>query len=172
MEYRLLINGELVVGKLAVDVINPATGQVFAQASRADAEQLEQAIEAGQRAFLKWSRRSYSERGDCLLRFAAVIEARIDQFADLLTREQGKPLVRARHEMEVTVAALRYYAAQSLQPRVLRASAAELVIEQRHPQGVVAAISSWNFPVILLMHKVGAALIAGNCVIAKPAPGR
>lgn len=170
MDYRLLIDGELVAGKLALDVINPATGQVFAQAARADAGQLEQAIAAGRRAFPAWSQRSYAERGGYLLRFAAVIEARIDQFADLLTREQGKPLARARHEMEVTVAALRYYAAQSLPSRVLRAGATELVIEQRHAQGVVAAISSWNFPVILLMHKVGAALIAGNCVIAKPAP--
>jgi len=170
MDYRLLIDGELVRGNLALDVINPATGLVFASAARADAAQLEQAIDAGQRAFPDWSRRSYVERSAYLQRFAAGIEVRLEEFAHLLTREQGKPLVRARHEMTVTIAALRYYAAQDLQPRVLRASADELVIEQRHAQGVVAAISSWNFPVILLMHKVGAALISGNCVIAKPAP--
>jgi len=87
----------------------------------------------------------------------------------LLTLEQGKPLAQAAHEIGGTIAALRYFAAQTLEPHVIRATDLERITEHRAPLGVVAAITPWNFPMILLMLKVAPALVTGNTVIAKPA---
>ncbi len=170
MQYGLLIDGACVEGASTLDVINPATGQLLAAAPRASAAQAEQAIAAARRAFPAWAQRSYADRRGYLEKFAAAISARTEDFARLLTQEQGKPLEQARGEVMGMIAALSYYAAQELSPKVLRDTAAERIVEQRYPLGVVAAITPWNFPLLLLMVKLAPALITGNTVIAKPAP--
>jgi acyl-CoA reductase-like NAD-dependent aldehyde dehydrogenase len=170
MAYGLLIAGELVDGASTLDVINPATGQPLATAPRASAEQAEQAIAAAKNAFPAWSSRSYAERRVYLEKFAEALSQRVDEFARLLTQEQGKPLDQAKSEVLGTIAALTYYAAQELTPKILRETAQERIIEQRYPLGIVAAITPWNYPLLLLMVKLAPALITGNTVIAKPAP--
>lgn len=170
MAWKLLIDGALVDGAATLDVVNPATGKSFATAPKADQTQAEQAIAAAKRAFPAWAALSYAERAKKVSDFAEAIHARETEFARLLTQEVGKPLPEAGFEVEETVDALRFFAAQDIKPKVLRENAEELIIEQRYPQGVVAAITPWNFPLALLAYKIGAALIAGNSVIAKPAP--
>lgn len=170
MDYRLLIDGRLVAGAGTLEVVNPATARPFATAPRADAALAEQAIAAARRAFTGWARLSYAERGGCLTRLGDAIEARRDDFARLLTQEQGKPLPQARSELAAAMEALRYYAGQALEPTVLRETATDRIVEQHYPLGVVAAITPWNFPLLLLMLKMAPALITGNTVIAKPAP--
>ena len=170
MDYHLLIDGMLVPGASTLEVVNPATGRVLVQAPRADAAQAEQAVAAARRAFPAWAALGFAERGAYLERFAAAIEARAEDFARLLTLEQGKPLDQARGEVGASIAALAYYAQQQLEPRVLRETAAERIVEQRYPLGVVAAITPWNYPLLLLMVKMAPALVTGNAVIAKPAP--
>lgn len=170
MQYRLLINGQLVEGATAMDVINPADGEPFTSCPRADATQAEQAIMAARRAFGAWRDRPVEQRGTCLEELADAMEGQRNQLARLLTQEQGKPLAEAQSEVEASVAALRYHAGIRLAPRILKDSSDEQVIEQRYPLGVVAAIVPWNYPLLLLTLKLAPALIAGNCVIAKPAP--
>lgn len=170
MTHKLLIDGQLVDGAATIDVVNPATGGLLVSAPRASAEQAEQAIASAKRAFPAWAATSFEERRACMERFAAAIEARSDEFARLLTQEQGKPLDQAYYEMMSAIAALNHYAQQVLEPKVLRESASERIIEQRYPLGVVAAITPWNFPVAMLMWKIAPALITGNTVIGKPAP--
>jgi acyl-CoA reductase-like NAD-dependent aldehyde dehydrogenase len=85
-------------------------------------------------------------------------------------QEQGKPLPQALWEIEFSVAALRYDAVLDLPAEVLHEDAARKVVRLRKPLGVVAAITAWNVPMILLAVKVGPALLAGNTVVAKPAP--
>ncbi|PNU03610.1 aldehyde dehydrogenase family protein [Novosphingobium guangzhouense] len=170
MPYRLLIDGALVPGASSIDVVNPATGQVLMQAPRADEAQAEQAVAAARQAFPGWAALGYGRRSTLLDALAGAIEERIDDFARLLTQEQGKPLAEARGEVMATIAALTYYAQLELEPRVLRETAAERIVEQRYPLGVVAAITPWNYPLLLLMVKLAPALITGNTVIAKPAP--
>lgn len=170
MDYQLLIDGTLVPGASTLEVVNPATGQVFARAPRADEAQAEQAVAAARRAFPAWAALGFAERGRCLERLAAAIEARAEDFARLLTQEQGKPLDQARGEVGASISAIAYYAGQQLEPRVLRETAAERIVEQRYPLGVVAAITPWNYPLLLLVVKMAPALVTGNAVIAKPAP--
>src|SRR5262249_29420277 len=105
-----------------------------------------------------------------LARRAAAREAAHAQFARLVPEEQGKPLPQALWEVARSIAALRYFATLDLPPEVLKEDATQKVVRQRKPLGVVAAITPWNFPVFLLMIKVAPALLAGNTVVAKPAP--
>lgn len=170
MSYKLLIDGALVDGASDIEVVNPATGIAFANAPRADEQQAQTAVAAAKRAFPGWAALGFAQRRGYLDALAKAIRARIDDFARILTQEQGKPLKEARQEVLGAIAALAYYAPLELEPRILRDTADERIIEQRYPLGVVAAITPWNYPLLLLMVKLAPALITGNTVIAKPAP--
>lgn len=168
--FRLLIDGKLVDGASTLDVVNPATGSVFATCARADAGQLDEAVAAAKQAFPGWAAKPFSERRDRLERWADAIEARQDDFARLLTQEQGKPLPQAIYEMAGTIGLLRTFAAMELDNEVLRDDGVTKIIRQWTPLGVVAAITPWNFPMLLLMMKLAPGLAAGNTMVAKPAP--
>lgn len=169
-EYRMLVDGELVGGSSAFDVINPATAESFAQCPKADEGMVESAVAAAKRAFPAWSATPIEDRAALVSRLADSLEARAGEFASLLTREQGKPLDQAMYEIMGSVFTLRAFTAMRLEPRMLKNEGGNTVIEHRTPLGVVAAITPWNFPVILLMNKLGPALVAGNTMVAKPAP--
>lgn len=168
--YQLLIDGQLVDGAETLDVINPATGDVFQTAPRASEAQLHQALAAAKQAFPQWSRTSPEKRKEALLALASGIEARMDEFAQTLTNEQGRPLAQAKGEVYATVQTIRVVANMSLEPKVLRETEQSRVVEYLAPLGVVATITPWNFPLLLLIHKIAPALLAGNTVVAKPAP--
>ena len=169
-DYKLLIGGALVEGTRSIDVINPATGEPFAHCPVADEHQLNEAVAGAAAAFPAWSAKTVAERAGLIGALADALEARADEFARLLTMEQGKPLDQATYEIIGSVFVLRAFAGMNLKPRVIRDNGQGKVIEVRSPLGVVAAITPWNFPVILLMNKLGPALLAGNTVVAKPAP--
>ncbi|MEE4453654.1 aldehyde dehydrogenase family protein [Novosphingobium resinovorum] len=153
-----------------MDVVNPASGVTFATAPRADAGQAEQAIASARRAFPDWAALGFPARRRYIRDFADAMRSRSDDLARLLTMEQGKPLHEARQEVAGAIAAIDHYADLELVPRVLRETTNERIIEQRYPLGVVAAITPWNYPLLLLMVKLAPALVTGNAVIAKPAP--
>lgn len=168
--YTLLIDGQAHAGSGTFDVINPATGNAFAQCPRADESLLNQAVASAKAAFPEWSRTPAAERARMVHALADAMEARLEEFARLLTSEQGKPLGQAQYELMASVGTLRTFAEMKIEPRTLRDDDRGTVIEHRTPLGVVAAITPWNFPVILLMNKVGPALVAGNTMVVKPAP--
>src|SRR6516165_5371327 len=169
-DFRLLIDGRLVKGAGTLDVINPATGRTLTAAPRADRDQLAQAVAAAKAAFSAWSATPLPQRAALLVKLAEALEAQQGLFARLLTQEQGKPLPQALDEIASSIAAIRYFAALDLTPEVLKEDAARKVVRQHKPLGVVAAITPWNFPVLLLIFKVAPALLAGNTLVAKPAP--
>src|SRR5262245_2549615 len=169
-DFRLLIGGKLVEGAGTLDVINPATGRVLTTAPRADRGQLEQAVAAAKAAFPSWAATPLRVRGGLLVQLADALEAEQSEFARLLTQEQGKPLPQAQWEIAQSISTLRYFAALDLPPVVLKEDTTQKVVRQHKPLGVVAAITPWNFPVILLIFQAAPALLAGNTVVAKPAP--
>jgi acyl-CoA reductase-like NAD-dependent aldehyde dehydrogenase len=169
-DFRLLINGKLVPGADTLDVINPATGRTLTAAPRADRAQLEEAVAAAKAAFPAWSATRLRQRAALLVKLADALEAQQDQFARLLTEEQGKPLPQALWEIAFSIAVLRYFATLDLPLEVLKEDGTQKVVRQHRPLGVVAAITPWNLPLLLLLIKVGPALLAGNTVVAKPAP--
>ena len=93
-----------------------------------------------------------------------------DEFAHLQTQEHGRPLPQAQWEIAQSIAVLRYFATLDLPLEVLKEDGTQKVVRQHRPLGVVAAITAWNVPMILLTIKVAPALLAGNTVVAKPAP--
>ncbi|NKJ43966.1 aldehyde dehydrogenase family protein [Novosphingobium sp. SG720] len=169
-QFSLLIDGQLVPGAATFDVINPATEAVLTQAPRADQAQLDAAVAAAKRAFPAWAARSQDDRAALIDQLADAVMARIEEFAQLLTAEQGKPLDQARNEIYGTVFVLKAFAGMRITDKVLREEGGNTVIEHRTPLGVCAAITPWNFPVVLLANKLGPCLLAGNTMVAKPAP--
>ena len=169
-EFKLLIGGRLVDGTSTLDVINPATGEVFVKCPRASAKQAEQAIAAAKAAFPAWSSKTWKERSASLLQLADALEDAIEELSPLLTQEQGKPRFGADFEVRESARILRVFAAMELPDKVLHTDTAGRAIETRAPLGVVAAITPWNFPLILLANKLGPGLQCGNTMILKPAP--
>lgn len=170
-EFKLLIGGKLVPGAAGtVDVINPATEKVVAACPRADVAQANQAVAAAKAAFPAWAAKPIAERRALLMKLADAIDARVQELAPLLTQEQGKPLGGAFFELMVASANIRGIAAHDLPPVVLKDDAQSKVVRVRSPLGVVAAITPWNFPVIMMVTKLAPALLAGNTIVVKPAP--
>src|ERR1700737_2795999 len=169
-DFQLLIDGTLVGGAGTLDVINPATGRILTAAPRADRAQLERAVAAAKTASPRGSATPLRGRGALLAKLAEALEAEQRDFARLLTEEQGKPLPQALDEIIFSVATIRYFATCDLPPEVLKEDATKKVVRQRRPLGVVAAITPWNLPVLILMIEIAPALLAGNTVVIKPAP--
>lgn len=170
MKFRLLINGDLVDGADAMEVIDPTRAEAFERSPRGDTQQAETAIAAAQRAQRPWAELGFEGRRPYLEGFADALDRETGSIAEVLTRERGGPLADCEAEVRRAAAAIRYFAGQVLVDRVLRDTSSERIVAQRYPQGVVAAITPWNRPMTLLSFKVGPALITGNTVIAKPAP--
>lgn len=168
--FKLLVNGQLVDGASRFDVVNPATGEAFAQCPKADEALLEQAIAAARAAFPAWAATSIEERANKVAALADALEARTAEFARLLTTEQGKPLEQATYEVMGAVGGLRTFAAMRPETRVMRDEGGAKLMEIRKPLGVVAAITPWNFPLMLMVNKIAPALVCGNTVVGKPAP--
>jgi acyl-CoA reductase-like NAD-dependent aldehyde dehydrogenase len=168
--YHMIIGGARVLGASSIDVINPATEKVLATCPRADIGLLEEAVAAAKAAFPGWAALPMATRRVQLMRIADAMEARAEEIAQLLTAEQGKPLADAMNEVGGSIYMLRGIAALDLPLEVVKDDDTGRVIRHRTPLGVVAAITPWNYPVFILVVKAVSAILAGNTVVAKPAP--
>jgi acyl-CoA reductase-like NAD-dependent aldehyde dehydrogenase len=169
-DFRLLINGHLVPGAATMDIINPATGAVIAKSPRADGAQLDAAVSAAKAAFPAWSALPIAARRNAIKAIADGLLSRLEELAQLLTSEQGRPIAQARDEIGGCAYLLQALAALETSNKVLKESDTEKVYLHRTPLGVVAAIMPWNFPLSVLTLKIAPALVTGNTVVAKPAP--
>lgn len=167
---NLLIGGQDIIGREIMDVINPATGLPFIQCSVGDTELVDRAVVLAKSAQKAWSSKSWTERQACLARIADDIHSQSEDLSRMLTLEQGKPLAEARLEVAYTEGFFRYYSSAELPRRVLEQTGVKRIEAHARPLGVVAAITPWNFPLLIAAVKVPAALLAGNAVILKPAP--
>jgi acyl-CoA reductase-like NAD-dependent aldehyde dehydrogenase len=168
-DYRLLIGGQLVSGDLSMPVVNPATGQVFAEAPRASRAQLDAAVAAAAKAFPAWAATPLEDRRALLVAIADRVDAHAGELAPLLVREHGMPLANARIEIMVFGLKLRAFAQAALPGGVIDLGDGRRVEQRYRPLGVVAAIVPWNLPLILLSTKLAPALLMGDTVVAKPA---
>lgn len=168
-QFHMTVGGKPARAAGSFDVINPATGEAFAQCPKADAALIDEAVAAASAAFPAWAATSVEQRAALIEKLADALETRVGEFASLLTSEQGKPLGQAQYEIMGSVFTLRAFAKMRIEQRTLRDEGGNKVIEHRTPLGVVAAITPWNFPVILVMNKLGPALVTGNTMVLKPA---
>ena len=169
MNFHLTINGQPVAGTRELAIINPATGEVFERCACADAAQLDEAVAAAEAAFPAWGIPSAGDRMQRLSQLADAITAQAARLAELLTMEQGKPLSDAMGEIMASAAMIRFFAAFELQDEVLCDDDNARIVLHRAPLGVVAIITPWNSPVLMLANKLAPALRAGNTVVCKPA---
>ncbi len=159
-------------GRDTLPVVNPATGETLARLPVATPADIDDAVAAAQAAFPVWAAQSPWQRETVLRRAAALIAERRDRLAWLLTLENGKPLADSQGELDRVIETLAFCAEEGKRSygRVMPPRAPGL--EQMHlrrPLGPVAALVPWNFPAVLAIRKVGAALAAGCTVVLKPA---
>jgi succinate-semialdehyde dehydrogenase / glutarate-semialdehyde dehydrogenase len=155
-----------------VDVTNPATDEVIARVPVGGGEEARSAIDAAHAAFPAWSALPAAERGKLLRKLFDRMLADQDRLAELLTREQGKPLAEAKGEIAYAASFLESAAEEGkrLGGEMIPASNADQRIwALRQPVGVAAAITPWNFPIAMITRKLGPALAAGCTIVVKPA---
>lgn len=165
----MTINGAPVSSGAAFDVVNPATGEVAAQAPACTPEQLDAAFAAAEAAGRTW-RSDVDARRKAMLRLAEAITAMGDAITADLILETGKPAPIAGAEVPICGAWLQVFADMEIPRRVLQDDASALIEVAHRPLGVVAAITPWNFPIGLAMWKIAPALLAGNTIVLKPSP--
>ena len=167
------INGEYcepINGKF-IDNYEPATGKVYSLIPDSDANDVEKAVEAAEKAFPVWSSMSIEERSAILVRLSEGIERRMDEFVAAESKDNGKPLTLAAHvdipravsNFHFFATAILHYASES---HYMEGVGVNYTL--RKPIGIVGCISPWNLPLYLFSWKIAPALAAGNCVIAKP----
>jgi succinate-semialdehyde dehydrogenase/glutarate-semialdehyde dehydrogenase len=170
--YPLYLNGQFVRTQKTIRVVNPSTTEVFAEICTVDRAAVAQAVKDSHAAFQTWRALTGKARGAFLNKIADEVEKRRDEIARAITSENGKPLAQSLGEIAMTVDHLRWFAEEA------RRAYGRIVPHQtdgkRHlivktPIGVVAAISPWNFPLVLAVRKIAPALAAGCTVILKPA---
>lgn len=169
----LFLDGEWVpsTSEVRLDVTSPATGQVIARVACATRDEAFHAIESAEQAMVAWSSRTATDRADVLMRWYELLLANADALARLLTAEQGKPLAEAKGEITYSAAFVRWYAEEARRSYgdvIPTNRVGRRLFALRQPVGVVAAISPWNFPALMIARKVAPALAAGCGVVLKP----
>ena len=151
---------------------DPATGVVLAYVACASARDVTDAITVADSARADWSARPATERADLLMAWHEQIRQHTDELALLLTLEQGKPLAEARGEITYSAAFVRFFAEEARRAygEVIPSNrSGRRLLALRQPVGVVAAITPWNFPALMIARKVAPAIAAGCTVVLKPA---
>jgi acyl-CoA reductase-like NAD-dependent aldehyde dehydrogenase len=169
-DFALLVDGKLEQSALHLDVINPALGTVFARCPAAGRAELDRAVAAARRAFPAWRALSFADRAALVKTLSQRLRERQAELAELLTREQGKPLAQAVAEIDRGAAQSDGMVGIAIPVEVL-ADDKDKHIELRYrPLGVVGIITPWNAPVNLALGPLVSALYTGNCIVLKPSP--
>ena len=173
-QHKNLVGGEWVdsLDGETMEVLNPSTGEVIAEVPRGSERDVERAVAAAKAAWEEWSQKTPKDRMELLLELADVMEENAEELWQLESQNVGKPASIARDEIPFSADNLRFFAgaARNLEGK----SAAEYVegytsIVRREPLGIVAGITPWNYPLMMVVWKLGPALAAGNVQILKPA---
>ncbi|MBE1535962.1 aldehyde dehydrogenase family protein [Actinomadura algeriensis] len=168
-EFSMTIDGKAVDAPATFGVIDPATGEVAEQAPDASRAQLDAAMDSAKAASATW-RRDESVRREALLAAAQLMFAKSEEIGRVITLEQGKPLADATMEVAAAGVWLKYFAELEMPREVIQDDDNARVEVLRRPMGVVAAITPWNFPLLLATWKIAPALLAGNTMVLKPSP--
>ncbi|BCZ82720.1 aldehyde dehydrogenase [Paraburkholderia terrae] len=170
---QLLIDGEWTDAEKnhTLDIVNPATGEVIGALAAASANDVDRAVQAGHRAFEggAWRDMPIQQRARVLNRFADLFEADLEQFYKLETLNNGRPISETRAQISRLPQFYRYFAALALTRRsdVIPIEGPYLCYTQRVPLGVVALMTSFNHPLMILSKSLAPALATGNSVVIK-----
>src|SRR5437867_8275061 len=168
------VDGQWVQAKSgqSLNVDNPATGGIIGRVPKLGAAETKQAIEAANRPFPAWSKKTAKERAAVLRRWFDLMMANQDDLARLMTIEQGKPLSESQGEVAYAAAFLEWFGEEAKRvygDTIPPHQADKRIVVIKEPVGVVACITPWNFPLAMITRKAGPAIAAGCTVVLKPA---
>ncbi len=154
------------------DVVNPATGEVFAQAPMSGRADVDRAFEVAEKAFESWRDSTPSQRQLALLKIADAIEERAEELVRAESENTGKPIgLTMEEEIPAMADQIRFFAGAA---RILEGKSAGEYMEgmtsfiRREPVGVCAQVTPWNYPMMMAVWKFAPAIAAGNTVVLKP----
>ena len=153
-------------------VINPATQKEAGRVKKDSKDDIEKKINTAHEKFQNFRKMNAADRSDLLFKWSEKIDENRQEIAELVTVEGGKPLAEALGEVDYANSYIKYYAeeAKRIYGRTVPANNDDTrIVVTRHPIGVVAAITPWNFPVAMMARKAAPAVAAGNAFIVKPA---
>ncbi len=169
---RAFINGEWVKTNKRFRVDDPFSQELIVEVSDCGEEEANQAIDAAHNAFQTWSKTTSQERSDKLLAWYDLIIKNLDDLAEILTTEQGKPLKEAKGEIQYGANYIKWFAEEALRidgDIIPSPDGQKQIHVIKQPVGVVGIITPWNFPQAMIARKVAPALAAGCTVVIKPA---
>jgi succinate-semialdehyde dehydrogenase/glutarate-semialdehyde dehydrogenase len=155
-----------------LNVDNPATGEIIGTVPKLSGAETRNAIEAANRAFPAWSKRTAKERAVILRRWFDLMMENQEDLARLMTIEQGKPLAESKGEVAYAAAFLEWFGEEAKRiygDTIPQHQEDKRIVVIKQPIGVVACITPWNFPLAMITRKAGPALGAGCTVVLKPA---
>lgn len=171
--YASYIDGEWVDKDERFHVVNPATGEIVGDVAKCDVSDVDHAVAAAMRAFPAWVALGPAGRAELLLKWAAVLEQRLVEFAALETAQTGKPIIMTEtFDVPFSIDNMKFFASAA---RIVPGMATMEYVPghqssiRREAIGVVGLIAPWNYPMNMGVWKVGPALAAGNTVVIKPA---
>lgn len=171
--YKVLIGGEWMdssTGK-TIDIVNPATGEQIGTAPKCGQKEVDKAVSAAVEAGPGWAAMPMSERSKILLKASQLIRENIEELARLETLEQGSPIRKTMNfDIPLCAEQLEYFAgaARTITGETLPVGPWCMSSTVREPLGVVGLITPWNFPALMVIWKLGAALVTGNTCVVKP----
>jgi len=171
---NLYINGAFVEAAKGVrfDVINPATEEVLTSVASAELSDADLALDAAEVAMAEWAARTPRERSEVLRKAWELMDARLEEFADLITLENGKAGVDAMGEARYAAEFFRWFAEEAVRADGMithaPASGARIIVQHK-PAGLAVLVTPWNYPAAMGTRKIAPALAAGCGVIIKPA---
>ena len=173
-QYNNFIGGQWVapVDGQYFDVITPISGQVYTQAARSTAPDIELALDAAHAAADAWGKTSPTERSNVLLKIADRLEANLEYLAYAETVDNGKPIRETLNaDLPLAIDHFRYFAGvvRAQEGGISEIDKNTMAYHYYEPLGVVGQIIPWNFPILMAAWKLSPALAAGNCVVLKPA---
>ena len=172
LKNKAYINGAWVDAKSgkSFEVVNPSNGQVIVSVPDLDVNDARIAIDAAHEAFPDWSKKTAKERSIILNQFYKLMLENADDLAAILTAEMGKPLAEAKGEIIYGASFIEWFAEEGKRvygETIPGHQEDKRIIVLKQPVGVVAAITPWNFPNAMITRKLGPALAAGCCFVAK-----
>jgi 1-pyrroline dehydrogenase len=173
LEQRNLVGGELLdaVDGATREILNPATGEVFARVPEGTAADVDRAVAAASRARIPWRDTTPGRRQELLLALADVIDRHGEELAALESLNVGKPRSLAAEELPICADELRFFAGAARTtsaPAAGEYGAGYTSMVRREPLGIVGQIAPWNYPLMMAIWKIAPALAGGNTVVLKP----
>jgi acyl-CoA reductase-like NAD-dependent aldehyde dehydrogenase len=169
--YPMLINGQDVLTKKLMEVVNPSTGQVIATVPEVDLPAIQSALKAADAGFKIWSAKTPAERKEIILRYADLLDENSDRLIALLIEETGKPQDNAEYDFGMLTTCLRFFVEEFErldQPVLHDPDGRFLHYILRQPLGVTVGFLAWNFPLLNIGYKLGPVLASGCSAIIKP----